>query len=80
LSDPRYQADIMKGLRGNRGCWALGAWPWPLKLPGLGSHCGGQPFANCADCPPHAHPFLAGTFTRYGGRPLCLAHAVKRAA
>lgn len=46
-------------------------------IPGLGGRTVG-PFTHCADCEPGAHPAVAGTFTRYGGKPLCRPHAFSR--
>jgi hypothetical protein len=45
------------------------AHPWPDALPGLGHRSVG-PFIACAECG-------AGTWARYGDRPLCLGCAQK---
>lgn len=76
MPSPHYHAGIMRGL------WQFSrtAWPWPSELPGLGPCRGGQPLDVCDDCPEDAHPMRRSTFVRYGGRPLCVAHAQARAA
>lgn len=70
MSDKRYQAGIIAGIASSRT-----PGDWPDAIEGLGPKNGGQPFARCAECPPHRHPVHAGTHVRYGGLPLCKLHA-----
>lgn len=46
-------------------------YPWPVSLPGLGRYHV-DVFEVCADCD-------RGTWSRYGGRPLCFGCARRRA-
>lgn len=47
---------------------------WPEEIPGLGRRSVGA-FVRCPRCPCQRHMQLAGTFTRYGDVPVCMAHA-----
>ena len=71
MSDPRYSAGVLQGIKAN-------ATPgtWPESLPGLGDFRGGQPLASCSRCLSSAHPTLRVTFVRYGEAPMCKVHAL----
>jgi hypothetical protein len=66
------------------------SYPWPDMLPGLGPHAVG-PYTPCQDCQEdpwlddwlpliqNRVPHPTGTWSVYGGKPLCLVHAYRRA-
>lgn len=71
MSDPRYRAGVMQGIK-----HAVGPGGWPDEVKGYGARLGGQPFSRCVLCPVGAHSAIAWSFVRYGGKPLCKKHAV----
>ena len=75
MSDPRYAAGIIQGIKLHGG--ALGLFyllkpsPWP-ELPDVGVRtCG--PFSRCSGCK------RVWTFVRFGSWPACLDCALRRA-
>jgi hypothetical protein len=69
MSDPRYAPGIAQGCAASSG-GMYRSFRWPDELPGVGSRALGK-FARCVFCPEGIHIAVAGTWTTYGGRPVC---------
>lgn len=78
MSGGKYEGGVLAGIRNGAIAAAGRLFPWPEELPDLGRRGGPVPFTRCADCPRRIHIAVAGTFTIYGRRPLCLGCVRRR--